>query len=169
MKGIFQEEFKKPEGNILNIISGNFEITMNEIKKLKHEISELKRSLDFTEDVLGKKVEKLKENMKDVDTRIRDIYEYHVDPNYVLDKPVELEDRSSRNNLSIDGINEEKDETWEMCETKIKNIFQEKQEIRNKIIIERTHRTKGKTTRNNTARKNQPRTIVIKIANYKKV
>ena len=167
MKGIFQEEFKKPEGNILNIISGNFEISMNEIKKLKHEISELKRSLDFTEDVLGKKVQKLKENMKDVDTRIRDIYEYHVDPNYVLDKPVELEDRSSRSNLSIDGINEEKDETWEMCETKIKNIFQEKQEIRNEIIIERTHRTKGKTTRNNTARKNQPRTTVIKLANYK--
>ena len=42
--------------------------------------------MDFTEDVLGKKVEKLEENMKDVDARIRDIYEYQVDPNYVLDK-----------------------------------------------------------------------------------
>ena len=40
-----------------------------------------------------------------------------------------------------------------MCETKIKNIFQEKLEIHDNIIIERTHRTKGKTTRNNTARK----------------
>ena len=29
MKEIFQEEFKKQEQNILNIISGNFEITMN--------------------------------------------------------------------------------------------------------------------------------------------
>ena len=54
-----------------------------------------------------------------------------------------------------------------MCETKIKNIFQEKLEIHDDIIIERAHRTKGKTTRNNTARKNQPRTIVIKLANYK--
>ena len=80
--------------------------------------------------------------MKDVDTRIRDIYEYQVDPNYVLDKLVELEGRSSRNNLSIDGINEEKDETWKICETKIKNIFQEKLEIHDEIIIERTHRTK---------------------------
>ena len=167
MKGIFHEEFKKPEGNILNIISGNFEITMNEIKNLKQEISELKSSLDFTEDVLEKKVEKLEENMKDVDARIRDIYEYQVDPNCVLDKLAELEDRSRRNNLRIDGINEEKGETWEMCETKIKNIFQEKLEIHDDIIIERAHRTKGKTTRNNTARKNQPRTIVIKLANYK--
>ena len=54
-----------------------------------------------------------------------------------------------------------------MCETKIKNIFQEKLEIHDNIIIERAHRTTEKTTRNNTARKNQPRTIVIKLANYK--
>ena len=85
-KEIFQEGFKKQERNILNIISSNFEIAMNEIKTLKREISELKSSLDFTEDVLKKKVEKLEENMKDVDARIRDIYEYQVDPNYVLDK-----------------------------------------------------------------------------------
>ena len=70
-------------------------------------------------------------------------------------------------NLRIDGINEEKGETWEMYETKIKNIFQEKLEIHNDIIIERAHRTKGKTTRNNTSGKKSPRTIVIKFANYK--
>ena len=84
MEEIFQEELKKQERNILNIISGNFEITMNEIKNLKQEISELKRSLDFTEEVLEKKVEKLKENMKIVDVTMQDIYEYQVDPNYVL-------------------------------------------------------------------------------------
>ena len=105
--------------------------------------------------------------MKDVDARMRDIYEYQTDPNYVLYKLAELEDRQRRNNLRIDGINEEKGETREMCETKIKNIFQGKLEIHDDIVIERTHRTKGKTTRNNTARKNQPRTIVIKLANYK--
>ena len=32
MEEIFQEEFKKQERNILNIIYRNFEITMNEIK-----------------------------------------------------------------------------------------------------------------------------------------
>ena len=105
MKEIFQEEFKKQERNILNTISGHFEISMNEIKNLKQEISELKSSLDFTEDVLEKKVEKLEENMKDVDMRIQDIYEYQVDPNYVLDKLAELEDRSRRNTATaIDHI-----------------------------------------------------------------
>ena len=55
MKEIFQEDFKKQEQNILNIISGNFEITMNEIKNLEQEISELKSSFGFTEGVIGKK------------------------------------------------------------------------------------------------------------------
>ena len=95
---------------------------MNEIKSLKQEIGEWS-SLDFTEDVLQKKVEKLEANMKDADVRVRDIYEYQVDPNYVIDKLAELEDRSRKNNLRIDGINKEKGETWEICETKIKNIF----------------------------------------------
>ena len=54
-----------------------------------------------------------------------------------------------------------------MCETKIKNIFQEKLEIHDNIIRECAHGIKRKTTRNNTAQKNQPRTIVIKLANYK--
>ena len=62
-------------------------------------------------DVLEKKVEKLEENLKDVDARIRDMYEYQVDTNYVLGKFAKLEDRSRRNNLRIDGINEEKGET----------------------------------------------------------
>ena len=71
MKEIFQEEFKKQERHILNIINGNFEITTNEIKNLKQEIGELKNSLDFTEEALEKKVEKLEENMKHVDARMQ--------------------------------------------------------------------------------------------------
>ena len=105
--------------------------------------------------------------MKEVDARIRDICEYQIDPNYILDKFAEVEDISRRNNLRTDGINEEKGETWKMCKTKIKNIFQEKLEIHDNIIIERADRTKGKTTRTNTTRKNKQRTIVIKLANYK--
>ena len=48
---IFAEEFQKQEKNIINIISGNFEITMKEIKDLKTEVSDLKDSLEFTENV----------------------------------------------------------------------------------------------------------------------
>ena len=46
--------------------------------------------------------------MKEVDSRVRDIYKYQIYPNYVLEKLAELGERSRRNNLRIDGINEEK-------------------------------------------------------------
>ena len=58
-KSIFAEEFQKQEKNIINIVSSNFEITMKEIKDLKAEVSDLKDSLEFTENVIEKKVEKL--------------------------------------------------------------------------------------------------------------
>ena len=79
--------------------------------------------MDFTEDLLEKKVAKLEESMKDVDARVRDIYKYQVDPNCVLGKLAELEDKSRRNNLRIDRMNEEKGEIWEMCKKRLKIFF----------------------------------------------
>ena len=58
IKSIFAEEFQKQEKNIVNIISGNFEITMKEIKDLKAEVSDLTDSLEFTENVIEKKSRK---------------------------------------------------------------------------------------------------------------
>ena len=117
MKEIFLEEFKKQERNIRNIISGNTEFSMNKIKNLKQEISELKSNLDSKEDILEKKVLNWKKTWKTLTGG------YQVDPNYVLDKVAELEDRSRRNNLRIDEINKEKGETWEMCEIRLKIFF----------------------------------------------
>ena len=55
IKSIFAEEFQKQEKNIVNIVIGNFEITMKEIKNSKAEVSDLKGSLEFTENVIEKK------------------------------------------------------------------------------------------------------------------
>ena len=55
IKRIFAGEFQKQEKNIINIISGNFEITMTEIKDLKAKVSDLKDNLEFTENVIEKK------------------------------------------------------------------------------------------------------------------
>ena len=74
---------------------------------------------------------------------VRHTHKYQEDPHYVLDRLPELEYRSHRNNLHIDGINEEKGKTWEISEIKVKNIFQEKLEIY-KYIMERARRRKGK-------------------------
>ena len=41
IKNVFEDEFKKQEQNLAKTISGNLEITMQEIKGLKNEVNEL--------------------------------------------------------------------------------------------------------------------------------
>ena len=65
-----------------------------------------------------------------------------LDPEYVHNKLVDLEDCSSRNNLRIDGIKEKAGESWEDCEAEAEKRFREKLDIEDKIIIERADRAK---------------------------
>ena len=44
MKKIFAEELEKQQQGLLKLISGNFEITMKEIKNIKSEMNELKKA-----------------------------------------------------------------------------------------------------------------------------
>ena len=53
---IFKEEFEKQQKNLLNLISGNFDITMTE--KVQSDINDLKASFEHTETVLEEKVAK---------------------------------------------------------------------------------------------------------------
>ena len=56
MKKIFAEELEKQQQSLLKLISGNFEITTKEMKNIKSEVNELKKSIEFTEEVLEGKV-----------------------------------------------------------------------------------------------------------------
>ena len=65
-----------------------------------------------------KKVEKLQE-------QINDLWDYQVDPErleFTERKIVELEDRSRRNNLRIDGITEKENKTWDECEQEVQSL-----------------------------------------------
>ena len=137
---------------------------MKEIKSIKTEMNDLKESIEFTENVLEEKVQKYQEKAEHLDEWNREIYERQLDPAYVHNKLVDLEDRSRRNNLRIDGIKEKVGESWEDCEAEVEKLFREKLDIEDRIIIERAHRAK-KTTKNN--KKNQPRTIMCRLLNFK--
>ena len=45
IRDIFQEEFKKQEVHITNIINSNYKITIEEIKKSQEQIKELKKEM----------------------------------------------------------------------------------------------------------------------------
>ena len=54
--------------------------------------------------------------------RVREVYEWRLDPEYVHNKLVDLEDCSRRNNLRIDGIKEKERVSWEDCEAEVENF-----------------------------------------------
>ena len=169
IKEILKEEFAKQEKNISNLINGNFEITMKEIRKsqdeikdLRKEITEFKESLEFTENELHGKIKKLEEKHESIKKTVDEIYNSQVDSDFVYDKLIDLEDRSRRNNLRIYGISESKYETWEKCEEKVDEVFPEKLGLDN-IHIERVHRVK----RGKNDKSTKPRTLLYNLLSFK--
>ena len=102
IRTFFQEEFKKQEVHIRNIISSNFKITMDKIKKLQEQIKELKKEVTD----LKSSVEHTDADLNELSDRVDEIYDYRVDPEYVTNKLIDSEDRSRCNNLRIDGTSE---------------------------------------------------------------
>ena len=151
IRKIFQEEFKKQEVHITNIISSIFKITVKEIKKSQEQIKELKKEVTD----LKSSVEHTDADLNDLSDRVDEIYDYQVDPEYVTNKLIDLEDRSRRNNLRIDGISESRNGSREECEEEIQKVFNGKLGVEN-VQIERAHRSK-RSKRNNNSEK--PRTI----------
>ena len=91
--------------------------------------------------MLQEKVQKYQEKAEHLDERIRETYEWQLDPEYVHNKlVVDLQNRSRKNNLRIDGIMEKVGESWEDCEAEVEKLFREKLDIEDKIIIERADR-----------------------------
>ena len=144
MKQIFKEKFEKQQKNLLNLISGNFDITMTEIRKVQSDINELKASLEHTETVLEEKVAKAEKKVEKLQEQINELWDYQTDP--------------------IDGINEKENETWDECEQEVQSLIKDKLEIAENIVIERAHRIKKKENCKNPGK---PRTIVCRFFNCK--
>ena len=148
IKEVFEEEFKTQEVNITNIIISNFTLTMKEIKSLKQEVNDPKESIEFTQNDLEEKVVDVEKKISTFEIKMNEMYDYQIDPDYVNDslsemqeKMSEKEDRSCRNNIRVDGVTEEKGETWEDCENKVLEILRDKFEIED-VKIERSYRVK---------------------------
>ena len=115
-----------------------------ENKTLKEELHEVRKSIEFSNEIFEGKIKEAR-TMKEDDL--------------IMDKLAELEDRSRRNNLRIEGIEEEEGETWETSEEKVLSLIK-KLGIKSRVQIERVHRTGRKVHQRN-------RTIVAKFNNYK--
>ena len=138
LKTFFEEEFAKQQQQISKIIENNLVITKQEIAKLREEINDLKKSIEFTENVLEEKVAKVEQNVcelqgksKKVEEDVTYMNDYIEDAENIHNKLVELENRSRRNNIRIDGIKEYNKESWEECEKRVHSMLKERLDIEN--------------------------------------
>ena len=164
-----EEMFRSHVNSIMQLISGNTALTNQRLDNLSKEIADLKASLEFTQEETEGKFSTLKEK---ISTMEKNLFSFKKDidiiqttkPNWAIDienKLVDLEDRSRRNNLRINGIKEGKYETWEECEEKVNCFLEEKLDIdTSEIWIEHAHRVSEK-------KNGQERQTVVQFNSYK--
>ena len=128
---------------------------------MKNEVAELKKSPQFHTD-------QWEENFKTLDNLKTELLQNQkhqqqqpVIPDLTVfkDKLNDLENRSWRNNLRIDGIIEEENESWAQSEKKLQKIIKDQLQFERDIELQRAH-CSGKTKIDRAS--NKTRTIVAK-------
>ena len=170
IKELFTEMFKAQEETIRKIVSScnsdtivrldrlSQEIQDNNerLEKLNKETVDLKISLETSQEILEKKFRKVDDNLsKQKQKHKEDINELWKDNDQLYERLRDLEDRSRRDNLRIDGIAEVENERCEQTEEILQNLFEEKLQLEN-ISVEGAHSVGNKE-------KNKKRTNVFLI------
>ena len=137
--------------------------TQDEMRKRGKEVTDLKQSLEFTENVLEEKGKKLDEKHVNLENQCNELCNNSLESEFFYKKLVDLEERSGKKDLRIDGIAEKPNENWERFEEQLQNVFKEKLGLDN-VQIEHVHRVRNKRNKD---KRTKPRTIVCKILSYK--
>ena len=154
MKEIFTDMFLKQEQKVLGIVQcgpadGNSRIDRltQEIKEnntrldvLRKETDELKLNLEVSQEMMERKFEKAEGKVKSYKLQHdKDINELWQQNEYLREKMRDVEDRSRRDKLRIDGLKEIDNETWEQTEVILQQMICDILELEG-INIERAYR-----------------------------
>ena len=90
------------------MLNDNIKVTNDRLDRILQDVTDLKQSLEFTQEQMKEEIKKIKKDLKDFDKNINEVQQDLLDPKYVSSKLIELEDRSRRNNLRTDGIDEKR-------------------------------------------------------------
>ena len=142
------------------ILSSNLKLKNEWLEKLSREVSNIEKSLEFTQKQLEDETKVIKKDIEILQKNLNEIEKNLLDPWDIINKLMELEDRSRRNNLLIDGIAEANNGSWENWEEQLQKIIKEKLKIEKNIETDRCHRAGKKQS-------NRPRTIFCRNTKFK--
>ena len=140
IRRVFKEEFEVHENKINDIIKTNMEAVNVRLNKISEEVDEINRSLEIIQNKFDEELAIVKSNIKKFKSDTKEITEDLLDSGKVSSKLIELEDTSCRNNLRIDGISEDQNDSWHEREEKVPAVIKEKLEIQDPIEIDWCHR-----------------------------
>ena len=186
IESYIDEALKKHDENIQKFISSNSTLIYEALDKIKvsveaigvrvakveetvknqnSKIQELEKSLEFTQQLVDDKIKDLDQQMNNklhqqINNLNQCIYHSNQEAKFLKDKLRTLEDRNRRNNLRIDGMKENDNESWEQSEQKVKDLIKEKLAIEEDIMIERAHRIGKKED-------GKKRAIIFKLQSWK--
>ena len=175
VREIFSQMFKEQEETIIQIITSCTSVIYQRLDKQTQEIQdnnarmdlitkdteELKLSLNASQDMLEGKMKKVEETLyKQKAEHEYNINELWNENEYLHEKLRDMEDRSRRDNLRIDGLKEMENESWDQTEEALLKMIREKLDLDN-IVVERAHRVGFKNDQT------ASRTIVAKFASWK--
>ena len=147
VRELFENMFKQQEVNILKILAANTQLFTGQMKAMDNKIDDLKNSLQFSQNETKNEIKILKE-------------QHRSEINELKDKIREIEDRSRRNNIRVEGLKESVNEDWLTTKDKLHDMFKKQLGIKEKITIERAHRGGGQR------QGGKPRAIIAKILNF---
>lgn len=135
------------------------------LRQLEQRHSELIHSLQFTQgEVLALQSENkaLKEEISVIKKEAIQKSDFEDKFNKLTTRIDYHEDYSRRNNLRVDGLEEQPNETWEVTQDKVQRLLREKLEL-GPIELERAHRVGVKT---NMAAASRPRTVIARFVKF---
>ena len=141
---VVQELMKVQQETMLACFSKVVDTLSNKVDNILCDVQDLKTSLNFVTKDYESKFADITNNVyilkKEItDTKVLNARDHGV-VQQQTEKLVDIEDRSRRNNLRIDGISENDRETPEITEEKVKLLFKQQLGIEEHIEIDRAHR-----------------------------
>lgn len=164
--GVVRELLQVQERMFKSFIESISNNLTKRVDDLVDQVSSLKASLEFSQGNIQDHSIKLSAIDRDFNNVFTDVKDLQASGEKVLPKSTYLENQSRRNNLRIEGIPEDINETWEKTEEKVKDVLVNKLHLDFTPRMERAHRT-GPSRNSNGGPRSKPKTVVCRLYDWK--
>ena len=117
----------------LNNLSQKIRTNSDSIKQLKDNTRDFEESLTINQDLVEEKLNTLKSQLKFIQNEVNENKAEWKEQLRIQ------EDQSRRNDIRVDDIKEDENETWENTKNKWRSFLYNKPEITDELYIERAH------------------------------